>query len=95
MTGTFSPDSAVATALLQDGRCLLHFQQGRQSYCIPCDVEELQENAAAYQATYWHNHLFNASLPPKVRLLAFCPDWTKVSVSTTSEEPLFIRRLDA
>ena len=30
-------------------------------------------NFEAFQATYWHNHLFNATLPGKVRVFGFNP----------------------
>ncbi len=72
----FSVESEVAALLVRESHCVLHFEQSRQSYHIPCLVEELGEDAAAYQATYWHNRLFNPTLPSQVRLLAFYPDWT-------------------
>jgi hypothetical protein len=38
-------------------------------------VRALTEDDPAYQATYWHNALFNAGLPGAVRVLGFQPDW--------------------
>src|SRR5262249_43366591 len=79
LTGLFPVDSTVAATLVADGCCLLHFEQGTQGYRIPCTVRELEEEDAAYQATYWHNSLFNPALPPEVRLLAFDPDWAQAN----------------
>jgi hypothetical protein len=79
LTGLFSVDSTVAAALVAEGRCVLHFEQGTQGYQIPCTVRELEEEDDAYQATYWHNSLFNPARPPEVRLLAFDPDWARAS----------------
>jgi len=79
LTGLFSVDSTVAATLVAEGRCVLHFEQGSQGYQIPCTVRELEEEDAAYQATYWHNCLFNPALPPEVRLLAFDPDWARAN----------------
>jgi hypothetical protein len=81
LTGLFASDSAVAAALAEEGRCVLHFRQDRQGYQLPCTVRELRPDEAGYQATYWHNRLFNPSLPAQVRLLAFDPDWERGSES--------------
>jgi len=38
-------------------------------------VQALAEADAFYQATYWHNRLFNPNPPPGAQVLAFTPDW--------------------
>jgi hypothetical protein len=81
LTGLFSADSALAAALREDGRCVLHFRQGGQSYRIPCDTAELRPKDTAFQATYWHNHLFNPTPPSRFCLLAFYPDWAEATAS--------------
>jgi len=73
----FGPRSAVADRLLREGRCLLAFEQYGQGYRLPCRVEALAPSHAFYQATYWHNHLFNPAMPPDPRVLAFLPDWSR------------------
>lgn len=75
MTALFGPDSQSADRLAQTGRCALDFEQYSQSYSIPCRVHRLQESDPAFQATYWHNLLFNPNLPGGVSVLAFTPDW--------------------
>ena len=76
MTALFGPDSAVAAGLLNHGGGILEFEQYAQAYRLPCRVAELATNDAFFQATYWHNRLFNPNLPPGVRILSFTPDWT-------------------
>ncbi len=42
---------------------------------IPCAVHDLEENDPAWQATFWHNTMFNPNIPGGIRILAFTPDW--------------------
>ena len=75
LTALFGPRSEIADAVRAEGRCRLLYEQYRQTYNLPCAVRQLAEDDPAFQATYWHNALFNASLPAGVRVLAFQPDW--------------------
>ena len=75
MTALFGPDSSLGERLLADGRCVLEFEQYKQRYRIPCAVHELAENDPAWQATFWHNTLFNPNIPAGIKILAFTPDW--------------------
>jgi len=75
ITALFGPGSQAAERLVQIGRCRLDFEQYSQCYSIPCQVRRLAEAEPAYQATYWHNSLFNPNLPSGVSVLAFAPDW--------------------
>ena len=77
MTALFAPGAAVAGRLAAAGRCRLEFTQYQQHYAIPCAVRRLAADDAAFQATYWHNGLFNAALPGEVEILAFAPDWAR------------------
>jgi len=76
MTALFGADSAVAAGLLNHGGCILDFEQYAQAYRLPCRVAELATDDAFFQATYWHNRMFNPNMPPGVRILSFTPDWT-------------------
>ncbi len=84
MTALFSLDSRVAAALLADAECRLEFDQFSQRYSLPCAVAALAGEDAAFQATYWHNALFNPALPGAVQILAFTPDWSQTSSSGQS-----------
>jgi hypothetical protein len=35
----------------------------------------LEPGDPLYQASYWHNHLFNPNIPDGIRVLSFTPDW--------------------
>ncbi|HVR68915.1 MAG TPA: hypothetical protein VMT98_19875 [Verrucomicrobiae bacterium] len=75
MTGLFGPDSAIAGMLLNQGRCVLEFEQFTQAYRLTCAVRELAESQPWHQATYWHNRMFNPNMHDGIRILAFTPDW--------------------
>ena len=75
LTALFGPDSGIAGALLNHGRCVLQFEEHAQTYRLLCRAAELATSDPLYQATYWHNRMFNPSMPPGVRILAFTPDW--------------------
>jgi hypothetical protein len=79
MTALFGPDSALADRLLLHGRCVLDFAESSKGYRIPCAVLSLPEEDDFFQATYWHNRLFNPNMPPGVRVLSFTPDWSHAS----------------
>jgi hypothetical protein len=75
LTGLFGADSAVAGRLLDHGACELEFAEFGQGYRLPCRVRLLAEADPLYQATFWHNKLFNPNLPGRVQVLSFAPDW--------------------
>ena len=77
LTALFGRDSTTAEALLSAGSCRLLFSQYQQSYDLPCRVRALAESDPAFQATYWHNALFNPKLPGEVRILGLQPDWAR------------------
>ena len=79
LTALFGPTSPLVAQLLNIGRARLDFQQFSQSYRVPCDVRLLAEADEAWQATYWHNSLFNPNLPGQVKIVAFKPDWAHAS----------------
>jgi hypothetical protein len=76
LLGRLDPE---ADAPLSSAACVLGFQEANSGYRVPCDVELLSPDDALYRATYWHNALFNPSLPPDVTVLAFKPDWLHAS----------------
>lgn len=53
---------------------MLEFDQFSQRYSIPCTVRPLADSDPAWQATFWHNSLFNPNIPGDVQILAFTPD---------------------
>jgi hypothetical protein len=73
LTALFSLDSTLASALLEAGECHLKFTQDSIEHAFDFDVLSLNEDDELFQATYWHNRLFNQTLPGKVRVLGFKP----------------------
>jgi len=76
LTALFASDATLAVALVSAGRCELEFEQFNQTYRFPCRVRNLPTHHSAFQATYWHNRLFNTAMPSDVRVLGFTPDWS-------------------
>jgi hypothetical protein len=73
LTALFSLDSQAAYALLKAGQCRLSFSEGSIAHEFDFDVRSLNQDEEPFQATYWHNHLFNPVMPGKVRVLGFAP----------------------
>jgi hypothetical protein len=79
MTALFGPGSSLAALLREERHCILEFEQYSQTYRIPCRVVQLPERSPHYQATYWHNRMFNPNQPAGVEILSFRPDWRHAS----------------
>jgi hypothetical protein len=79
ITALFGSGSKLAARLLSDAHCVLEFEQYTQGYRIPCAVARLGGGHAFYQATLWHNRMFNHQIALGVEILAFRPDWPHAS----------------
>ena len=79
ITATFLPGSEGAKLLLEAERCRLDFEAYRQKFSLVCSVRKLQNNDSMYQATYWHNLLFNPNLSPDTIIIGFQPEWQACS----------------
>ena len=86
LTALFARDSALAQHLADLGECVLEFEQFSKGYSIPCRVDDLADDDSAYQATYWHNCLFNPAIPPNPRILAFVPSWAEARAAPGPED---------
>ena len=73
LTALFGIDSSLADALTLAGQCHLKFTEDSIEQEFDFSVREMGEEEPAYQATCWHNHLFNPALPGRVRILGFTP----------------------
>jgi hypothetical protein len=73
LTALFGLDSTLAYALSKAGECNLKFAQDSIEHDFDFDVLSLNEDDERFQVTYWHNRLFNSTLPGKVRVLGFKP----------------------
>ena len=81
LTATFALQSELVKQLLEAKYCELHFQQHQQQFKLCSKVTSLDKNNAAYQATYWHNRMFNPVMPAAVQVLQFKPSWKKCTAS--------------
>jgi hypothetical protein len=77
LTAVFPPEAELPVQISGRTDCVLSFAQFSQSWRLPCSAQLLEPDAAEYQATYWHNALFNPHLPGIVRIVAFSPDWAR------------------
>ena len=85
LTALFGEGSSIAGALMELGECRLEFSQFGQTYMLPCKVEELTIDDDTWQATFWHNHMFNPKLSDKSHVLTFLPDWGAVTLDPPLE----------
>lgn len=76
MTALFGENSGLAATLLEAGGGRLEFSQFGQTFDIRCAVSVLAKDDPAWQATFWHNHMFNPAIPESAVILAFTPDWS-------------------
>lgn len=75
LTSTFLPNSLGAKRIVDSGVCTLNFEAYNQRFTLQCSVKRLREDHGLFQATYWHNMLFNPELHPETEVLEFIPDW--------------------
>ena len=73
LTALFAMDSSLCAALLEAGQCHLKISQDGIEHAFDFSVEALDSDDELFGATYWHNHLFNPSLPGQVQVLTFTP----------------------
>ena len=77
MLGVFAEDSAMAHRCLEEGACVLVFEQFSQSYRLECAVAEVDRESDDWDAVFWHNRLFNPALTDAMLMLGFTPDWSR------------------
>ena len=77
LTAVFPPEAELPVQISGRTDCVLSFAQFSQTWRLPCVAQLLEPDTAEYQATYWHNALFNPRLPGGVRIVAFAPDWAR------------------
>jgi len=75
MTGLFGRDSTLVDRMLSGGKTILEFRQFNQTYKIPCRTRLLGQDEDSYQATLWHNRVFNPNIGADIQIVGFQPDW--------------------
>jgi hypothetical protein len=56
---------------------VLDFAHSATRRSVTCRVDDLDRPHPFYQATWYHNALFNPNLPANARVRAFNPDWAR------------------
>ena len=79
LTATFEPCSLIAKAISTSGTCRLTFESYGQRFNLVCTVLSLARHNSYFQATWWHNMLFNPNLHPETIIFGFEPDWASSS----------------
>ena len=87
LTAVFAVDSALADRVAGEARCRLVFDQGNQRYTLHCSTRLIEHSDPKYQTSYWHNHLFNSSMPGAVKVVGFKPDWARSAFRPGSPAP--------
>ena len=82
LTATFPPVSPGAADISAAGNCALTFEAYGQRYDLLCKVWTLDKTNPLYQATWWHNMLFNPNMHPNTLIIGFEPDWAHSTAQT-------------
>jgi hypothetical protein len=77
LTATFAPGSEGAARILDAGECVLDFTAYGHGFRLHCRAHRLQPREQLFQATWWHNSLFNPNMNPETIFVGFEPDWSK------------------
>jgi len=83
LTALFGAKSALATTLAAAGRGHLVFGQATQRYRFDCAIALVPVGDPVYEATYWHNAMFNPQLMGPATVLRMTPDWSSAVTETT------------
>ncbi len=75
LTSTFEADSERFRFLIAQKSCILEFGAYNHAYKLKCEVVSYEQFEHYWQATYWHNVLFNPYLQPDIKVVGFVPDW--------------------
>jgi hypothetical protein len=86
MTALFAPESETAEAIAGARSCLLKFEQHSQRYTLSCRIRKLAVGEPDYEATWWHNRIFNPGVPNNAAVLGFKPDWKSASADPWPQE---------
>jgi len=83
LAAVFPAASETASRLLKAKRCLLDFEQWRQTFRLAVGARSLGSGDPTRELALWHNRAFNPDLGNDAIVLAFTPRW-----STARADPL-------
>lgn len=76
LTAVFAAHATLPRQIDERMDCCLCFEQFAQRYVLTCDARLLAKDDPGFHATYWHNALFNPSMPADVQIVGFRPVWS-------------------
>lgn len=82
LTAVFLLGSAWVETLTRNGPTLFRYEQFNQCFDVVCNPRVLSPNNPLREATFWHNVLFNPSLPSDCIVIGLDPDWSQSSDAT-------------
>lgn len=75
LTAGFSPNSALAKLISDKMSCQLIYEYYAQRFDIVCKAREIKKDDHLFQATWWHNRIFNPRLNPNIIVIGFEANW--------------------
>jgi hypothetical protein len=85
LTAVFGMTATVPKQIAGRTDCMLVFEQFRQTFELPCKADRLEVEDPSFQATYWHNALFNPAMPAGVQIVSFHPDWSRAEADPPAQ----------
>jgi len=79
LTATLPPGTKQVKEIFSGKNCRLVFESYGQRFDLFCMISVLAIESPYFQATWWHNMLFNSCLHPDTIILGFQPKWAKSS----------------
>jgi hypothetical protein len=75
LTAVLAKGSTLLSAMVKAGSSVLQFGQFQQRYRFPSAVSVLAPGDPAYEASIWHNRIFNPAMAETAQVIAIKPNW--------------------
>lgn len=75
LTAGFPPSSTLAKLICDKMNCQLIFEYYSQRFELVCKATKIRKDDHLFQATWWHNRIFNPHLNPETIIIGFEPNW--------------------
>lgn len=83
LTATFQPASPMVDFICSLSKCSLLFEGYGKKFILYCEASRVEVDSPLFEATWWHNLLFNPYLHPETAILSFKPKWCDSRSETT------------
>ena len=82
LTAGFPPSSTLAKLICDKMNCQLIFEYYSQRFELVCKATKIRKDDHLFQATWWHNRIFNPRLNPETIIIGFEPNWIASKANT-------------